>query len=185
MASSITALKVLLPVCLWVGPAEEPALDESGGRLALTDDDLAEWFAAKGCLGIASGEIGDCPIIVLGVDTTGVVTTSFSSTKNGMLSLELVVVLVFRAASLARFANVGTLVAELTFLTSMGRAVTFLATIELLLLPILGTCGICGVLELGVDPLPGVVEPDLTLTTLACARKACCAGTGGTIASRP
>lgn len=120
---------------------------------------------------------------VLGLVASGEVTTSFSSTKTGTLSLELVPMLLFRAASFARFARVGTLAPELTFLTSIGRAVTFLATIELLLLPNLGTCGICGVLELGVDEVPGVLEPDFTLTTLACARNACTAGMGGTMAS--
>jgi hypothetical protein len=40
---------------------------------------------------------------------------------------------------LARFARVGTRVPELTFLTSIGRAVTFRATMELLPLPNLGT----------------------------------------------
>jgi len=107
---------------------------------------------------------------VLGVGEAGQATTSFSSTKTEMLSLELVAVLLFRAASLARFARVGTLAAELSFLTSIGRAVAFLTTTELLPPATLGMGGICGVLALGVEP--GVVEldPDLTLTTLACAR---------------
>jgi hypothetical protein len=151
--------------------------------MPLTDDDLAEWFAAKGCFGITKGETGDSSMTVLGVVAAGVAMTSFSSTKTGTLSLELVAVLLFRAASFARLAKVGTLFAELTFLTSIGRAVTFLATMELLLLLNLGTCGTCGVLELGVDEVPGVFEPDRTLTTLAWARNAWTAGTGGTIAS--
>lgn len=72
--------------------------------------------------------------------------------------------LLCRAASFAKLPRVGTLVPELDFLTSIGLAVTFLATIELFELPILGSCGICGVLELDD---PGVVDPDLTLTTFA------------------
>jgi len=110
-------------------------------------------------------------MIVLGVVAAGEETTSFSSTKTWTLSFELVPTLLCRDC-LAKLASVGTLVAELIFLTSMGRAVTFLATIELLLVPSLEACGICGVLELGVDELPGVFDPDFTLTTLAWARKA-------------
>jgi len=178
MESSIRALKVALPLCLWVGPLVD-------SWMPLTDDDLAEWFAAKGCLGITSGETGDSSMIVLGVVAVGEATTSFSSTKTGTLSLELVGVMLFRAASFTRLLMVGTRVAELIFLTSIGRAVTLLATMELLLLPNLGTCGTCGVLELGVEEDPGVVAPDFTLTTLACARKACTAGMGGTMASLP
>ena len=89
----------------------------------------------------------------------------------------------WRAVLFARFARVGTLVPELVFLTSMGLAMTFLATIELPELPMAGPCGILGVLVLGVEEVPGVLAPDLTLTTFACARNACCAGIGGTIAS--
>jgi hypothetical protein len=122
-------------------------------------------------------------MMVLGVVVVGEETTSFSSTKTWTLSLELVPILLCRADCLAKLASVGTLVPELAFLTSIGRAVTFLATIELLLVPNLDVCGICGVLELGVDELPGVFDPDFTLTTLAWARKAWTAGIGGTIAS--
>lgn len=98
-----------------------------------------------------------------------------------MLLLDEGVLLLLRAASLARLARVGTRFPEVAFLTSMGRAVTFLATMELLLLPKVGTGGIWGVLEFGVVDVAG--EPDLTLTTFAWARKACWAGIGGTIAS--
>jgi hypothetical protein len=127
MASSITALRVALwlPVCLCV------PRNDSSEPMALTDDDLAVWFAANGLPGIASGDTGVSSKTVLGVDTT----TSFSSTKTCTLSFELVAVLLFRAASLARFPIVGTLLAELIFFTSIGRAVTFRATMELLLFP--------------------------------------------------
>jgi len=65
---------VALPECLWVGPLVD-------SWMPLTDDDLAEWFAAKGCLGITSGETGDCSMVVLGVVAVGEATTSFSSAK--------------------------------------------------------------------------------------------------------
>lgn len=121
-----------------------------------------------------------------GVTAEVVTTTSFSSSYTGELFADKVAgTPLFRAASLARFAKVGTLLPELIFLTSIGLAVTFLATIELLLLFILDPWGICGVRELGVEDVPGVLEPDpdLTLTTFAWARNAWTAGTGGTTAS--
>ena len=122
-------------------------------------------------------------MMVVGVVAVGELTTSFSSTKTCTLSFSVLTgVTLFRAAALARFPRVGTLLPEVGFLTSIGLAVTFRATIELLLLPNLGTWGVCGVLELGVK-FVGVLPPDLTLITLACVRNACTAGTGGTIAS--
>lgn len=84
----------------------------------------------------------------------------------GMLCSD-VGVLLFREASFARLAKVGTLVPELVFLTSIGLAVTFRATMELAELPMFCPCGILGVLVLGVEDVPGVLDPDLTLTTLA------------------
>ena len=112
---------------------------------------------------------------VVGVVADELMTTSFSSENTfsdfaGSLGVALELLLsgeLFLAASLARLPNVGILAPPLLFLTSMGRAVTFRATIELLVVPKLGVWGTCGVLELGVVPLEGVVAPDFTLTTLA------------------
>lgn len=125
---------------------------------------------------MAMGDRGDCSASEMGV-VADELTKTFSSEKtvddfsasdelglNGEL---------LREASLARLAMVGTLLAELIFLTSIGRAVTFLAIMELLFAPKLAVWGSCGVLVLGVLPLEGVVAPDLTLTTFAWPRKAC------------
>lgn len=74
----------------------------------------------------------------------------------------------FFVAALARLPRVGTRGPEPAFLISMGRAVTFLATIELFPSPSLGTDGTGGVLV-----ADGVDEPDFTLTIFACVRMAC------------
>jgi hypothetical protein len=171
MASSIIALSValLLLVCLWVGTA---GVEPWKGDIELTPEDRAVWPAKAG-LGIVIGETGVESKVELGVVAAELKTTSFSSQKTGVFFSELSAASVFRTASLARFPRVGTRVPEPTFLTSIGRATTFLATIELLLLPNLDNWGICGVRILGVAELEGVVAPDLTLTTFAWARKAC------------
>lgn len=178
-------LAALLFARLSVAPSEETVFSVSGCRIPLTEEELVECRAANAGLGIVIGEIGESSKSVVGEGVATATTTSFSSEKTGTIfeSGE-VGVLLFLAASLARFPKVGTLVAEPAFFTSIGLAVTFRATMELLLSPSLGTWGICGVLELEfVEEAPGVLRPDLTLTTLACALKACWAGMGGTIAS--
>lgn len=143
MASSIIALSValLLLVCLWVGP---PGVEPWKGEIELTPEDRAVWPAKAG-LGIVMGETGAESKVELGVVEVELKTTSFSSQKTGVFFSELPWALVFCTACLARFPRVGTRVPEPTFLTSIGRATTFLATIELLLLPSLDPCVICGV----------------------------------------
>lgn len=82
-----------------------------------------------------------------------------------------VVVLLLELA-LARFPSVGTRVPELVFFTSIGRATTFLATMELLFIfKAFGIFGTGGVAPRGVVD-PGLPPPFLRLTIFAWPRKA-------------
>lgn len=130
--------------------------------MALTEDDRALSIVANEGWGLMIG------------DSVSGVTTSFSSKNTGMF-LSDALAASFLGAFLARFASVGTRGPEPVFLISTGRATTCLAN-GLLPVDMLGIWATAGVLELD----EGVVEPDLTLTMLAWARKACCAGIGGT-----
>ena len=131
----------------------------SEGRIALTEDDLALLKVAKDGFGLTSGDTGES-------SSVGATATSFSSKNTGTLFSEVVVLtLLLLATCFARFPRVGTRGPEPAFLISTGRAVTFLATIELLLLPNLPPCCMAGD---RVFPEPdGIVDPDLTLTMLA------------------
>ncbi len=134
----------------------------SEGKMALTDEERALFRVAKDGLGIIRGDTGDTSDGDL-LSTT----TSFSSKNTGMLASEpLLLTGFFDAASLARFPSVGTRGPEPGFLISVSLAVPGLATMELLLLASLGICGTGGERPLAVPE--GVVEPDLTLTMLAC-----------------
>lgn len=87
---------------------------------------------------MAIGDRGDCSTSEMGVVADELTKTSFSSEKMVDFSASEELGLngeLLRAASLARLAMVGTLLAELIFLTSIGRAVTFLAIMELLFAP--------------------------------------------------
>lgn len=77
-----------------------------------------------------------------------------------------------------RLARVGTgfLLPELDFLTWIGLAVTFLATMGLFRMPFC-VWGVGGVVSPGVLESPGLLLPDLlTVTTAALPRSACTAG---------
>lgn len=151
------------------------------GRIALTEDDRALLNVANEGFGLTRGETGDC------TDSSFVLTTtSFSSKNTGTLFSDAVLLTLFLDdASFVIFPGVGTRGPEPAFLISIGLAVTVLATIELLLLPSLGTCGTAG--DLAFEDTPdGVVDPDFTLTMFAWpALNACTAGTGGTTAFSP
>ena len=122
----------------------------------------------------------------LGVDAVGeagVMTTCFSSENSELLVASLFPLLRLASATLARLPRVGTLLPELAFRTSMGRAVRLRATMEL---PVMlwGTCGTGGCDPIDAVSFEPVVAPDLTLTTAGLVRNACCAGTGDTTALR-
>lgn len=164
IASSIIAVRPPLSgLCGPRGP--------SGGNKALVPDASIPPKLISDCLVLkgASGEVGESSISV-----TGLKTTSFSSRMGSVLA-------VFTAvADLCEFAftrlpRVGTRFPDAVFLTSIGRAVTLRATIELLLMLIAfdpppesgeGLVGVTVVLVFGVPIC-------LTFTMFACARIAC------------
>jgi len=127
MASSIIAVR---PPLSGLGVGACRPRGPSAGRTALTPEALTppKLMSDGLVLSAEAGDIGESRISVPGDRTT-----SFSSNAWASFSASLVAA-DFVELTLARLPSVGTRVFDEVFLTSIGLAVTFRATIELLLM---------------------------------------------------
>lgn len=130
---------------------------------------LAKLICEGFVLRAETGDEGESTMSVVGL----AITTSFSSNTGSVFSVAAETA-DFSELALVKFSVGRARLPEDVFLSSIGRAVTFRATIELLLM----------VMGLAPDDLFGVIveaalglgleePPCLTLTTLACPRNAC------------
>lgn len=147
--------------------AVRPPKGPSEGRTALIPDILvAPKVMSDAFVRSGAGDVGESTISV-----TGLSTTSFSLNAGSSDIFVSIVLADFVEFCLARFPKVGTRLPELVFFTSIGRAMTLRATMELLFM--VDTFPPCA----RGDDLAGVtveLEPGVpicfTLTMLACAR---------------